>query len=103
MPKCWCCARPRLLEKFAFRQLNRRQLLVIFLETAWRVASRCNRVILSFMLARIPKRTISAFLLLAGCMALVDDPDAKKESQIPWNKQEKWETQGQFAGMTDRR
>jgi len=72
-------------------------------------------VILSFMLALIPKRTISAFLLLAGCMAfaacatqkpqpaLVDDPDAKKESQIPWNKQEKWETQGQFAGMTDRR
>jgi outer membrane biogenesis lipoprotein LolB len=67
------------------------------------------------MLARIPKRTISAFLLLAGCMALVgcatqkpqvalvDDPDAKKESQIPWNKQEKWETQGQFANMTDRR
>jgi hypothetical protein len=36
-------------------------------------------------------------------VALVDDPDAKKESQIPWNKQEKWETQGQFAGMTDRR
>ena len=36
-------------------------------------------------------------------VTLVDDPDAKKESQIPWNKQEKWETQGQFAGMTDRR
>jgi hypothetical protein len=35
--------------------------------------------------------------------ALVDDPDAKKESQIPWNKQEQWETQGQFANMTDRR
>ena len=35
--------------------------------------------------------------------ALVDDPDAKKESQIPWNTQEKWESQGQFAGMTDRR
>jgi hypothetical protein len=34
---------------------------------------------------------------------LVDDPDAKKESQIPWNKQEQWETQGQFANMTDRR
>jgi len=72
-------------------------------------------VIPSFMLAQIPKRTISAFLLLAGCMALVacatqkpqvalvDDPDAKKESQIPWNKQEQWETQGQFANMTDRR
>jgi hypothetical protein len=78
------------------------------------VASRCNQVIPLFMLARIPKRTISALLLLAGCMAfaacatqkpqvLVDDPDAKKESQIPWNKQEQWETQGQFANMTDRR
>jgi outer membrane biogenesis lipoprotein LolB len=67
------------------------------------------------MLAQIPKRTISALLLLAGCMALVacatqkstpalvDDPDAKKESQIPWNKQEKWESQGQLAGITDRR
>jgi len=48
-------------------------------------------------------------MALVGCatekpqVALVDDPDAKKESQIPWNKQEKLETQGQFAGMTDRR
>jgi hypothetical protein len=35
--------------------------------------------------------------------ALVDDPDSKHESMIPWNKQEKWESGGQFAGMTDRR
>jgi hypothetical protein len=35
--------------------------------------------------------------------ALVRDPDDRHDSQIPWNKQEKWETQGQFAGMTDRR
>jgi hypothetical protein len=67
------------------------------------------------MLDRIPKRTISSLLLLAGCLslaacasdkpavALVDDPDAKKESAIPWNKQEKWESAGQFADMTDRR
>ncbi|MBV9009732.1 MAG: hypothetical protein JO354_11295 [Verrucomicrobia bacterium] len=68
------------------------------------------------MLAQIPKRTIAAGLLLIACtflaacasekqqVALVDDPDAKKESQIPWNKQEKWESQGQqFANMTDRR
>jgi len=34
---------------------------------------------------------------------LVDDPDDHRESTIPWNKQEKWETAGQFAGMTDRR
>jgi len=67
------------------------------------------------MLARIPKRTIASLLLfvactlLAGCAsekakpALVDDPTAGRESQFPWNKQEKWETQGQFANMTDRR
>lgn len=67
------------------------------------------------MLDRIPKRATSLLLLVVGCFlliscatekpkpALVDDPDAGRESQIPWNKQEKWETQGQFAGMTDRR
>jgi hypothetical protein len=35
--------------------------------------------------------------------ALVNDPDNRHDSQIPWNKQEPWETQGQFANMTDRR
>jgi hypothetical protein len=35
--------------------------------------------------------------------ALVRDPDDRHDSQIPWNKQERWETTGQFAGMTDRR
>lgn len=49
-----------------------------------------------------------AFSLLAGCATkpqaqFVNDPDAKKESSIPWNKQEKWESQGAYAGMTDRR
>jgi hypothetical protein len=34
---------------------------------------------------------------------LVDDPDDRGASTIPWNKQEKWEVGGQFAGMTDRR
>lgn len=41
-------------------------------------------------------------------VALVNDPDAKADSMIPWNKQEKWETQSQMGGMatggiTDRR
>src|SRR5256886_16212729 len=111
MPKCWCCARPPLLEKFAFRRLNRRQLSVIFLETAWRVASRCYQVIPSFMLARIPKRTISALLLLAACITFAacanhkpppapgDDPDTKKQSQIPWDKPELRGTPGQLAKM----
>jgi outer membrane biogenesis lipoprotein LolB len=68
------------------------------------------------MLARIPKRTIATALLSVWCglflgacatqkdpPALVSDPDAKKESQIPWNKQEKWESEGQLSGMSDRR
>lgn len=36
-------------------------------------------------------------------VALVKDPDDKPASQIPWNKQEKWETQNQLGGITDRR
>lgn len=61
------------------------------------------------------KRKIAIALLLASastfvsCAAqkeqvrLVDDPDEHGESTIPWNKQEKWETDSQFAGTTDRR
>ena len=69
------------------------------------------------MLAQIPnlKRKLAAGLLLViasglvSCasqkeqVALVKDPDAKQDSMIPWNKQEKWETQGQMGGITDRR
>jgi len=37
-------------------------------------------------------------------VALVKDPDAKSETAMPWNKQEKWEAGGtQFGNMTDRR
>jgi hypothetical protein len=36
-------------------------------------------------------------------VTVVQDPDAKHESQIPWNKQEKWETQAALGGITDRR
>jgi len=35
--------------------------------------------------------------------ALVQDPDDHHDSVMPWNKQEKWETGGQFQAMTDRR
>ena len=35
--------------------------------------------------------------------ALVQDPDDHHDSMIPWNKQEAWETGGQFQAMTDRR
>lgn len=69
------------------------------------------------MLAQIRKqeRKIAAVLLLAATtilascasqkerVALVNDPDAKQEGTLPWNKQEKWETGSQFANMTDHR
>jgi len=69
------------------------------------------------MLAQVRKlrrNIISALLcalaiLIASCATqkeaprLVDDPDDHHEGTIPWNKQEPWETAGQFAGMTDRR
>ena len=69
------------------------------------------------MLAQIRKQRgkISALLLIAGTsmliscasqkdrVTLVNDPDAKPEGQMPWNKQEKWETGGQLANMTDHR
>jgi hypothetical protein len=69
------------------------------------------------MLAQIRKqeRKIAVALLLvaagmlASCasqkenVALVNDPDAKAEGAMPWNKQEKWESGGQFANMTDHR
>ena len=51
---------------------------------------------------------LSATTLLTSCAtkeqpALISDGSAKRDSTIPWNKQEKWESEGQFANMTDRR
>jgi hypothetical protein len=34
--------------------------------------------------------------------SVVKDPDAHSDSQIPWNRQEKWEVGGPLAGVTDR-
>jgi hypothetical protein len=70
------------------------------------------------MLAQIRKQEgkVAAILLLAaasmlvscatqkGDVALVKDPDAKAETAMPWNKQEKWEGGGsQFANFSDHR
>lgn len=49
-----------------------------------------------------------ACMAFVGCasekkVTLVNDPDAKAESQMPWDKQEKWESTSQFAGVTDHR
>jgi outer membrane biogenesis lipoprotein LolB len=49
-----------------------------------------------------------AAAVLASCaqkeqVALVNDPSTSgRESALPWNQQEKWESQGQFGGMADR-
>jgi hypothetical protein len=67
------------------------------------------------MLARIrrSKRGIGVGLLCAAVFGLVacatekkqvsvvDDPDAKKESTIPWNKQEKWEQGAAMGGIAN--
>jgi hypothetical protein len=70
------------------------------------------------MLAQVPKlrKNITSALLcalaitIASCAStqetprLVDDPDDRGDSAIPWNKQEKWETTGgQLTEFTDRR
>ena len=65
-------------------------------------------------LVRKVRRGIASAILLSGAailascasqksVAVVDDPDNRHESAIPWNKQERWETAGQFANLTDRR
>ena len=76
---------------------------------------RFNQVILWFMRDQLLKLRPFVFIVLLlapaalflSCAhekpALVDDPDSKHEGQMPWNKQEKWETQGQMSGITDRR
>ena len=45
-----------------------------------------------------------AMLMLSSCAQkesprLVDDPDARQESAIPWNKQEKWEQGQELSAM----
>ena len=53
---------------------------------------------------------LAAATMLVSCatgqkenVAVANDPDAKPESMVPWNKPEKWETQGQLGNITDRR
>src|SRR5438477_12784979 len=107
-----------LLEKFVYVQLYRGRLSARSSPARWREASKCNLETLLFMLEQIRKqeRKVAAVLLLAAVstlvscasqkenVALVKDPDAKPESALPWNKQEKWEGGGsQFANFSDRR
>jgi hypothetical protein len=80
--------------------------------------SKCNLEILSCMLALIRSRTrleIARVALLA-CLAaslascatkdapLIADPNAThNETALPWNQQQKWETEGQAAALTQGR
>jgi len=63
------------------------------------------------------KRSIIATLLIAGSLSfvscatekkqvsVVDDPDKKTETAIPWNEQQKWEQGQEMGGLaqgTDR-
>jgi hypothetical protein len=60
--------------------------------------------------ARRLRSLIPAFCLLAGALlftscateapqtALISDPDARKESSIPWNKPAKWESGANVPG-----
>ena len=68
------------------------------------------------MLARVRKSiwfraaNIALLALAAGALSscatkpepsLIAD-DHGRESALPWNKQEKWESEGQLSGMTER-
>jgi hypothetical protein len=70
------------------------------------------------MLATIRNRNVSraTFRLLAGGCAfaliscatkepgpLIDDPNAKKETALPWNEQQKWEREGEAAALNQQR
>jgi hypothetical protein len=64
------------------------------------------------MLALVRKRTkflprlflLASLSVLGACATqkepprLVNDPDSKPESSLPWNKQEKWEVGGGIPG-----
>ena len=55
-------------------------------------------------------RLIAVFIVaatLAACASkepqpLIADESAGRESALPWNQQEKWESEGQFGAMADR-
>ena len=66
------------------------------------------------MLATIRKRIhlkIAALALLSALSscasnkqtALIDDPNDKKETALPWNEQQKWEREGEAAMLNQQR
>lgn len=51
---------------------------------------------------------VSCGLAFASCAtkketALINDPDARKETALPWNEQQKWEREGEAGAMNQQR
>jgi hypothetical protein len=50
----------------------------------------------------------SAVFTLISCATkepapLINDPNAKKETALPWNEQQKWEREGEAAALNQQR
>jgi hypothetical protein len=65
------------------------------------------------MLAIIRNRTLVVLLFCCGALltscatnkqtALINDPDSRKETALPWNEQQKWEREGEASAMNQQR
>ena len=66
-----------------------------------RIRDRFNLVVTKLALLLVLTVTLGACATKQQ-VALVSDPAAGPESALPWNRQEKWEGQGQFGGMAER-
>ena len=76
---------------------------------------RCNLEIPLFMPATILNRHFIRAVLIASCglalascatkkeTALIDDPNARKETALPWNEQQKWEREGEASALNQQR
>jgi hypothetical protein len=65
------------------------------------------------MLATIRNRTLATLLFCCGALlsscatnketALIDDPNSRKDTALPWNEQQKWEREGEAGAMNQQR
>jgi len=65
------------------------------------------------MLATIRNRTLVLLLICCGALltsfatnketALINDPDSRKETALPWNEQQKWEREGEGGMLNQQR
>lgn len=64
--------------------------------------------IISRIRFQIAGMAMLACLALTSCASkdpgpLIADPNARNETALPWNQQEKWEREGQAAALTQQR